>query len=156
MGGLYSTHFNNTDTMWNYLWSMFSILYRELCFSYGYKAYVLSVTYTQTTNYKPLCSLSFNREIMMACWLTPRLECLVVLCWDWITRKVFTMHGILAWRRTIKLSQVDGLIFFLNLYLGKSTLNRLYFNVDLMSTFYKVKVLVGKTPLWLHQGSECR
>jgi hypothetical protein len=50
------------------------------------------------------------------------------------------MHGILAWRRTMKLIQVDGLIFFLKLYLGKSTLNGLYFNVDLMSTFYKVKV----------------
>jgi hypothetical protein len=45
------------------------------------------------------------------------------------------MHGILAWMRTMKLSQVDGLIFFLKLYLGKSTLNGLYFNVDLMSTF---------------------
>jgi hypothetical protein len=50
------------------------------------------------------------------------------------------MHGVLAQRRTMKLIQVDGLIFFLKLYLGKSTLNRLYFNVDLMSTFYKVKV----------------
>ena len=40
----------------------------------------------------------------------------------------------------MKLIQVDGLIFFLKLYLGKSTLNGLYFNVDLMSTFYKVKV----------------
>jgi hypothetical protein len=50
------------------------------------------------------------------------------------------MHGILAQRRTLKLIQVDGLIFFLKLYLGKSTLNGLYFNVDLMSTLYKVKV----------------
>jgi hypothetical protein len=41
----------------------------------------------------------------------------------------------------MKLIQVDGLIFFLKLYLGKSTLNGLYFNVDLMSTFYKVKVI---------------
>jgi hypothetical protein len=49
------------------------------------------------------------------------------------------MHGILAWR-TMKLIQVDGLIFFLKLYLGKSTLNGLYFNVDLTSSFYKVKV----------------
>jgi hypothetical protein len=40
----------------------------------------------------------------------------------------------------MKLSQIDGLIFFLKLYLGKGTLNRLYFNIDLMSTFYKVKV----------------
>jgi hypothetical protein len=39
----------------------------------------------------------------------------------------------------MKLIQVDGLIFFLKLYLGKSTLNGLYFNVDLMSTFLKVK-----------------
>jgi hypothetical protein len=40
----------------------------------------------------------------------------------------------------MKLIQVDGLVFFLKLYLGKSTLNGLCFNVDLMSTFYKVKV----------------
>jgi hypothetical protein len=40
----------------------------------------------------------------------------------------------------MKLSQVDGLIFFLKLYSGKSTLNGLYFNVDLMRTCYKVKV----------------
>jgi hypothetical protein len=40
----------------------------------------------------------------------------------------------------MKLIQVDGLIFFLKVYLRKSTLNGLYFNVDLMSTFYKVKV----------------
>jgi hypothetical protein len=40
----------------------------------------------------------------------------------------------------MKLIQVDGLIFFLKLYLGKSTLNGLYFKVDLMSTFYKVKM----------------
>jgi hypothetical protein len=40
----------------------------------------------------------------------------------------------------MKLSQVDGLTFFLKLYLGKITLNRLYFNVDLMSIFYKVEV----------------
>ena len=39
----------------------------------------------------------------------------------------------------MKLIQVDGLIFFLKLYLGKSTLNGLYFNVDLMSTFVKLK-----------------
>jgi hypothetical protein len=45
------------------------------------------------------------------------------------------MHGILAWRRTMKLIQVDGLIFFLKLYLGKSTLNGLYFNVDINEYF---------------------
>jgi hypothetical protein len=50
------------------------------------------------------------------------------------------MRGILVWKRPMKLSLVDGLIFFLNLYLRKSTLNGLYFNVDLMNTFYKVKV----------------
>jgi hypothetical protein len=50
------------------------------------------------------------------------------------------MHGVLAWKRTMKLIQVDGLIFFLKLYIGKGTLKGLYFNVDLMSTFYKVKV----------------
>jgi hypothetical protein len=36
-------------------------------------------------------------------------------------------------------SQVDGLISFLKFYLGKSTLDVLYFNVDLLSTFSKVK-----------------
>jgi hypothetical protein len=46
------------------------------------------------------------------------------------------MHGVLAWRRPMKLSQVDGLKNFLKLYLGKSTLNGLYFNVDLMSTSF--------------------
>jgi hypothetical protein len=50
------------------------------------------------------------------------------------------MRGVLAWKRTMKLSQVDGLIFFVKLYLGKSTLDGLYFNVDFMNTFYKVKV----------------
>jgi hypothetical protein len=40
----------------------------------------------------------------------------------------------------MKLIQVDELIFFFKLYFGKSALNGLYFNVDLMSTFHKVKV----------------
>jgi hypothetical protein len=36
-------------------------------------------------------------------------------------------------------SQVHGLISFLKFYLGKSTLDVLYFNVDLLNTFSKVK-----------------
>jgi hypothetical protein len=40
----------------------------------------------------------------------------------------------------MKLIQFDRLVFFLKLYLGKSILNWLYFNVDLMTSFYKVKV----------------
>jgi hypothetical protein len=47
------------------------------------------------------------------------------------------------WRPSIvgdnETSQVDGLNLFPMFNLGKSTLNALYFNVDLMSTFYKVK-----------------
>ena len=49
------------------------------------------------------------------------------------------MHGVLAWVDDNETSQVDRLISFLKFYLGKSTLNVLYFNVDLMSTFFKVK-----------------
>jgi hypothetical protein len=49
------------------------------------------------------------------------------------------MHGVLAWVEDNETSQVDVLISFLKFYLGKSTLNVLYFNVDLMSTFSKVK-----------------
>jgi hypothetical protein len=52
------------------------------------------------------------------------------------------MCGILAWWGTMKLSQVDGLVSFLKFYLGKSTLDVLYFNVDLMSTFLKLKVKI--------------
>jgi hypothetical protein len=39
----------------------------------------------------------------------------------------------------MKLSQVDGLNLFPKFNLGKNTLNMLYFNVDLMNTFSKVK-----------------
>jgi hypothetical protein len=49
------------------------------------------------------------------------------------------MHGVLAWVEDNETSQVDRLISFLKFYLGKSTLNLLYFNVDLINTFSKVK-----------------
>jgi hypothetical protein len=38
-----------------------------------------------------------------------------------------------------EINPVDGLISFPKFYLGKSTLDVLYFNVDLLSTFSKVK-----------------
>jgi hypothetical protein len=40
----------------------------------------------------------------------------------------------------MKLSQVDGLVSFLKFYLGKGTLDVLYFNVDLINTFLKLTV----------------
>jgi hypothetical protein len=49
------------------------------------------------------------------------------------------MCGVLAWWGTMQLRQVDGLVSFLKFYLGKSTLNVLFFNVDLINTFCKVK-----------------
>jgi hypothetical protein len=49
------------------------------------------------------------------------------------------MHGVLAWVEDNETSQLDRSISFLKFYLGKSTLNVLCFNVDLMSTFSKVK-----------------
>jgi hypothetical protein len=55
-----------------------------------------------------------------------------------VSWKVFPLCGVLTWWGTMKISQVDGLISFLKFYLGKSTLDVLYFNVDLMSNFLKL------------------